>query len=298
MFKLSKNFISSSSTRYQSCKRNISSLLINSSKWTKLSRKKGLILLQRKSPDLGNNFVHEKSTDNKNLNVSLNSDTKSKSKLIDETSLPENLAKGIYYHEKIIIGYSRQQMCDLVYNVAEYKEFVPFCVDSVILSDGASKINHLNLRLMDKKATENSLVLKDDTKTQSAKNFKARLEIGFPPIKESYVSHVSMVRPHFVKAISRDTNLFEFLINEWKFYPHPVNTNIKNTNTIATSNFNHKSDEEKCCLLEFYVSFKFRNPIYSGFSTLFMDQIFKKMVTAFISRAQELYGKPHSISDK
>lgn len=43
--------------------------------------------------------------------------------------------KGTYYHEKIILGYSAEQMCDLVGNVQKYKEFLPFCINSEILSD-------------------------------------------------------------------------------------------------------------------------------------------------------------------
>lgn len=49
---------------------------------------------------------------------------------------------------------------------------------------------------------------------------------------------------------------------------------------------------EKSCLVEFYVSFKFVNSLYSAFSEVFMDQIFKTMVSAFTDRAAVLYGKP------
>lgn len=42
---------------------------------------------------------------------------------------------GTYYHEKIILGYSAEEMCDLVGNVAKYKEFLPFCLNSEIISD-------------------------------------------------------------------------------------------------------------------------------------------------------------------
>lgn len=43
--------------------------------------------------------------------------------------------KGTFYHEKIVLGYSAEQMCDLVGNVAKYKEFLPFCINSEILPD-------------------------------------------------------------------------------------------------------------------------------------------------------------------
>ena len=43
--------------------------------------------------------------------------------------------KGTYYHEKVILGYSAEQMCDLVGNVQKYKEFLPFCINSEIVLD-------------------------------------------------------------------------------------------------------------------------------------------------------------------
>lgn len=49
---------------------------------------------------------------------------------------------------------------------------------------------------------------------------------------------------------------------------------------------------EKSCLLEFKVAFKFSNVLYSTFSQVFMEQIFKKMVAAFMARAKVLYGEP------
>lgn len=118
-------------------------------------------------------------------------------------------------------------------------------------------------------------------------SFKARLEIGYPPIRESYISHVSIIRPNLVKSISRDTRLFEFLINEWKFHPIASSESQTLSRTVPV-----KEDEMRSCIVEFYVSFKFRSPVYSRFSSLFMDQIFRKMVNAFTHRALVLYGKP------
>ena len=92
-----------------------------------------------------------------------------------------------------------------------------------------------------------------------------------------------------VKAISRDTTLFKYLINEWKFYPNPQSYEKAHLNSLSKSEL---EDLEKSCLLEFTVAFKFTNVIYSTFSEMFMDQVFKKMVSAFMERAKILYGKP------
>lgn len=182
---------------------------------------------------------------------------------------------GNLYHEKVLIGYSRQQMCDLVFDVASYRDFLPFCINSEVLNEPDRP--GLNLRLMKnnyKSSTAGAKAVPNNT-IKREQSFKAKLEVGYPPIRESYVSHVTMIRPDMVKSISRDTRLFEFLINEWKFHPSTAQV----------------SDTENSCIVEFYVSFKFRSVIYTKFATLFMDQVFKKMVVAFTNRASEKYGK-------
>ena len=204
---------------------------------------------------------------------------------------------GLFYNEKIVLGYSREQMCDMVFDVAKYKEFVPFCIDSKILNE-SSYTTKLNLKTSKTTLNLKNLNLKNnkiESKNSTAPSntlhipqlFKARLEIGYPPIRESYTSHVSMIRPNLVKAISKDTNLFEYLINEWKFDSNPLEKSA-----ISLTNPDKEVTNENSCLVEFYVSFKFHNPVYSAFSQIFMDQIFKKMVSAFTNRAQILYGKP------
>ena len=92
-----------------------------------------------------------------------------------------------------------------------------------------------------------------------------------------------------VKAISRDTKLFEYLINEWKFHPNPRAYEKAHLNSLTEAEL---KELEKSCLLEFTVAFKFSSIIYSTFSQMFMDQIFKKMVSAFMGRARILYGEP------
>lgn len=188
-------------------------------------------------------------------------------------SILKSSAKGSFYHEKVILGYSREQMCDLVFDVKRYKEFLPFCIDSEVVEEKTIRSKAINLRKLHKVTN----TIETDKKLQLPSSFKAKLEIGYPPIREAYISHVSMVRPETVKSISRDTNLFEYLINEWKFHPYKPND---------------QSDEmTNCCIVEFYVSFNFRSIIYNKFSDLFMDQIYKQMLSAFIKRAHFLYGK-------
>lgn len=81
-----------------------------------------------------------------------------------------------------------EQICDVVADVKNYKDFVPFCKRSHVFSKN------------------------DDI-------LKANLIIGFPPVTESYTSKVTIVRPQFVKAECKDGKLFNHLNTLWLFTP-------------------------------------------------------------------------------
>ncbi|KAJ4841544.1 hypothetical protein Tsubulata_001752 [Turnera subulata] len=115
------------------------------------------------------------------------------------------------YEEKRVIGYSPEQLFDVVAAVDLYHGFVPWCQRSDVLRrypDGS---------------------------------FDAELEIGFKFLVESYVSHVELKRPEFVKTTVSESTLFDHLINIWEFKPGPV---------------------PGSCDVHFFVDFKFQSPLY------------------------------------
>ncbi|CAI4230816.1 unnamed protein product [Auanema sp. JU1783] len=151
-------------------------------------------------------------------------------------------SKEMAYSEKRLIGFSREQMYDVVSNVSEYNQFVPWCRKSIVHHE------HSNSQL-------------------------AELEIGFPPLVESYTSRVIHVRPAVVHSVCVDHKLFKTLDTTFRFG-------------------SGKSDNPNTCTLHYDLTFEFQSSLHSRIAHLFFDQVVKTMVTAFLSRAETKYGEP------
>ncbi|XP_067631624.1 coenzyme Q-binding protein COQ10, mitochondrial [Eurosta solidaginis] len=92
------------------------------------------------------------------------------------------------YVKKELIGYSVQEMYEVVADVTNYYRFVPYVKKSLVHSKQQNR-------------------------------FKADLIVGFPPLNERYTSTVTLAEPTLVKSVCNDGRLFNYLLNEWRFSP-------------------------------------------------------------------------------
>lgn len=148
------------------------------------------------------------------------------------------------HREKRIVPFTPEHVYSVVSDVKKYEEFVPWCVGSKVVrgpvevgSNNGSGTNHVKL--------------------------EAELAIGFNLVSEKYISHVAMYPNKTIRAISRDTSVFDKLLTEWKFKP---------------------GEKPDTCEIQFFIDFKFSNPLYERVSAIFFDEVVKEMVGAFEKR--------------
>ena len=95
------------------------------------------------------------------------------------------------YRERKLMGYSPEELFDVVARVEDYHEFVPWCTHSAV------------------KGREPG----------GAGRLRAELGVGFQVFEERYTSLVTARRPSLVKSEAGDSDLFERLDCEWRFQP-------------------------------------------------------------------------------
>ena len=107
-------------------------------------------------------------------------------------------------------------------------------------------------------------------RADSETEMTADMLVGFNALREKFTSRVEKVRPSEIRVHYLDGPMRD-LDNVWKFRSTPDG-----------------------CVLDFAVSFTFRNAIFEALAGQYFDRAFRKMVSAFETRANALYGSNSS----
>ncbi|XP_044742290.1 coenzyme Q-binding protein COQ10 homolog B, mitochondrial-like [Chrysoperla carnea] len=101
------------------------------------------------------------------------------------------------YQKKLLVGYTRDQMFNMISDIEAYENFVPFCNKLEIISRNDKKI-------------------------------KANIFIGFKPIVEKYLSTVELSAPEYIRTVGKsNSEIVDHLETLWIFSNGPIN--VKNS---------------------------------------------------------------------
>lgn len=99
----------------------------------------------------------------------------------------------------------------------------------------------------------------------------ADMLVGFKNLREKFTSKVTKTRPERIEVQYLDGPMRD-LDNVWLFRPL----------------------DDQSCEIDFSVSFSFRNALFEKLAGQYVDKAFRKMVAAFETRAEALYGSSNS----
>ncbi|MFA7595706.1 MAG: type II toxin-antitoxin system RatA family toxin [Novosphingobium sp.] len=108
-------------------------------------------------------------------------------------------------------------------------------------------------------------------KSDSDTEMVADMLVGFKALREKFTSRVHKRRPREIEVHYVDGPLKD-LDNRWTFAPLP----------------------DGGCEVDFSVEFTFKNRVFEALAGQYFDRAFRKMVAAFETRADELYGSSNS----
>lgn len=109
-------------------------------------------------------------------------------------------------------------------------------------------------------------VIATRVKSRSDTEMVADMVVGFKVFRETFTSRVVLERPHHIH-IDYISGPLKFLYNDWCFKPVGKGTEV-----------------------DFHVDFAFRQSILNTLAGAYFNEAFRKMVTAFETRAAKVYA--------
>ena len=139
------------------------------------------------------------------------------------------------------------EMFDLVADVERYPEFLPLC-------------QSLRIRRRSDLGEGRELLLAD-------------MQIGYKAIRETFVSRVTLDRPHLQIAVEYVDGPFKRMENRWTF------RDTEPATVPATS------------LVEFFIDYEFKSRLFSALMGSVFDAAFRRFAEAFEQRADQRYPR-------
>lgn len=104
-------------------------------------------------------------------------------------------------------------------------------------------------------------------RSDTATEMNADMIVGFASLRESFTSRVIKSKPSSITVDYQDGPL-KYLHNVWEF----------------------RETEDGGCAVDFAVDFAFKSRVFEAIAGQVFDRALRKMIDAFITRAEALYG--------
>ena len=166
------------------------------------------------------------------------------------------------------LHYDQYRFFELVRCVNNYKNYLPWCVESKETNHRIEKLrkNDLTHFLREKNVLIDVNSLESDS--VEINTFDGLLKVGFQVLDFSYSSKVSSIFPKLIisEVDGENSKIFENLKSVWKFE--------KLKNNVLSIDYN--------------LEMKFKYGLYSQFTHLFMDLLGEKIVDSFIKEYEKM----------
>jgi coenzyme Q-binding protein COQ10 len=151
-----------------------------------------------------------------------------------------------------ILPYSAQQMYDLVADIAQYPQFIPWCAAA---------------RIRTRSSIERGTGDSTEAGVETGEEVAADLVIAFKVFRERFGSKVQLYPQSREIITDYLDGPFKHMHSTWNF-----------------------TDVEGGCRVDFHVDFEFRNFVLQKMIGLFFQEAMDRIVRAFEARAANIYG--------
>ncbi|MBV9220187.1 MAG: type II toxin-antitoxin system RatA family toxin [Methylobacteriaceae bacterium] len=118
-------------------------------------------------------------------------------------------------------------------------------------------------------------LLRRTTDAKGIETLVAEMQIGYKAIKETFTSRVTLDRQKQKILVEYVDGPFKTLENRWTFRGHPESDPAPHS-----------------CTVDFFITYEFKNRGLALLVGSMFDAVFRKMASAFVARADAVYGVP------